>query len=63
MKVKAYFEIFPGQTDNILMSSYPLTHKLSPGWKRYVATIEVPDNDGTDAIPVPHNDISVEEVN
>lgn len=47
MKLKCYFETYPGAEQNgMFFSSYPLTGTPSVGNKRYVAIIEVPDNDG-----------------
>jgi hypothetical protein len=62
MQVKVYFEVYPGQRDGFYFSPYPLSGDKLPGYKRYVANIEVPENDGSDAIPVPKTDIKLEEI-
>jgi len=63
LKIKVYFEVYPGQlAEHVCVASYPFCSEKQPENKRYCATIEVPENDGTDAIPVPPERISVEEI-
>lgn len=47
MLIKVYFQTWPGaKVEDIILMNQPFTWKAQPGWKRYMAEIEVPDNLG-----------------
>lgn len=60
MKLKCYFEVYPGQKpEHIAFCNYPIVGIMSEGNKRYVAEIEIPDPDG-EHIPV--SNVKTQEV-